>query len=72
MKTKLMRLVSWIKWRFLPAEPMTVPFSEVSSGEVFWWGGECYVKESEEVIFLDEPMPRPFHWRQSVKVVDRQ
>lgn len=62
------RLVRWLKWKFWPAKPDAVPFSDVPAGEAFWWEGACYIKETEYIIFLREPMPRPFAWRTIVRV----
>ena len=57
----------WMRQR-LPEKPMRVPFSEVPVGDIFWWKGKPYVKESENVVFLGEPILRPFPWREAVEV----
>jgi hypothetical protein len=64
-------LLQWFKRQFWPVKMERIPFSEVPHGATFWWGGEVYVKESEGLIFLHEPFPRPFPWREMVEVLPK-
>ena len=68
LQTNLRRLVRWLHLRFRLIKADDVPFSEVPIGEVFWWRGECYIKEDEHYIFSEAPMRRPFPWREMVSV----
>jgi hypothetical protein len=62
----LTRIIVWLQSHTALAQ--TVPFSEVPANDVFWWRGECYIKEDEWRIFLSEPIKRPFGWREPVQV----
>lgn len=63
-----MNVAQWIRWAILPCPMDSVPFSEIPVGDVFWWKGQCFIKETEDLVFSEHPTPRPFPWREPVKV----
>lgn len=67
--TPRQRIIDWIARRFGVARFDKVPFAEIPSNDSFWWRGNVYIKETEYIVFLRRPMPRPFPWMETVKVL---
>jgi len=63
-----MKIVAWLKDNLVPRRMVQVSFASLPANATFWFRGECYVKENDELVFLEEPMPRPFALNQIVDI----